>query len=53
MRWIFQCFEGVSLVTLPPSGAAPPIQQITGLLPVHEVVVALLGSSCAKRYLRP
>jgi hypothetical protein len=53
MRWIFQCFEGVSLVTLPPSGAAPHVQQITGLLPVHEVVVALLGSSCAKRYLRP
>jgi transposase len=49
MRWIFQCFEGISLVTFqPPQG--PPHQDLAGLAPLHEQVVTLLGSSYAKLY---
>src|SRR5258708_29516610 len=45
MRWIFQCFEGISLVGFtPPNG--PPQRNIAGLQPLHEHVVALLGASC-------
>jgi transposase len=49
MRWIFQCFEGVSLVTFqPPHG--PPRQDLANLEPLHERVDALLGPSCEKPY---
>jgi hypothetical protein len=49
LRWIFQCFEGISLVTFqPPQG--PPHQDLAGLEPLHEQVVTLLGSWCEKRY---
>jgi hypothetical protein len=49
MRWIFQCFEGVSLVRfLPPHG--PPDHEITGLEPLHEEVIRSLGPFCAKLY---
>ena len=49
MRWIFQCFEGVSLVTFqPPHG--PPRQDLANLEPLHEQVAALLGPSCEKLY---
>jgi transposase len=49
MRWMFQCFEGVSLVgfTLP---NGPPHRDIAGLEPLHEQVVALLGTSCEQFY---
>lgn len=49
MRWIFQCFEGISLVHfVPPHG--PPIQEITGVAPLHEQVIRLLGPRCTKLY---
>jgi transposase len=49
MRWMFQCFEGSSLVGFaPPNG--PPHRDIAGLEPLHEQVVALLGASCEKLY---
>jgi transposase len=49
MRWIFQCFEGISLVGFrPPVG--PPAQDIAGLEPLHEQVLALLGPAYEKFY---
>jgi transposase len=49
MRWIFQCFEGISLVQFqPPNGR--PQRDIAGLEPLHEQVVGVLGASCATRY---
>jgi transposase len=42
LRWIFQCFEGVSLAVFqPPQG--PPQHDLAGLEPLHEQVAALLG----------
>jgi transposase len=49
MRWMFQCFEGISLVAITPNNG-PPHQEIAGLEPLHEQVVALLGTHCAKLY---
>ena len=49
MRWIFQCFEGISLVAFSqPQG--PPQQDIAGLEPVHERVLAVLGPAYEKFY---
>ena len=49
MRWMFQCFEGVSLVVFqPPHG--PPQRDLAGLEPLHEQVAALLGPYCEKLY---
>jgi transposase len=49
MRWMFQCFEGISLVEFPPPHG-PPHRKITGLEPLHEQVAALLGAYCQKLY---
>ena len=52
MRWIFQCFEGVSLVTFqPPQG--PPHRELANLEPLHEQVSALLRPACQKLYKSP
>jgi transposase len=52
MRWIFQCFEGVSLVTFQtPQG--PPHWELANLEPLHEQVSALLGPDCQKLYKSP
>jgi transposase len=52
MRWIFQCFEGVSLVTFErPQG--PPHWELANLEPLHEQVSALLGPDCQKLYKAP
>jgi hypothetical protein len=49
LRWMFQCFEGISLVRfLPPHG--PPLPEITGVEPLHQQVIRLLGPTCAKLY---
>jgi transposase len=49
LRWIFQCFEGISLVAFQlPQG--PPHLDLAGLEPLHEQVAALLGPSCEKLY---
>lgn len=44
MRWIFECFQGISLVGFQPP-AGPPIRDVNGLEPLHEQVVALLGAA--------
>jgi len=49
MRWIFQCFEGVSLVTFP-SPQGPPQRELANLEPLHEQIATLLGPSCHKLY---
>ncbi|HEV2458075.1 MAG TPA: IS1634 family transposase [Ktedonobacterales bacterium] len=49
MRWIFQCFEGVSLVAFQPSHG-PPHSELANLEPLHEQVAALLGPYCEKLY---
>src|SRR5262245_16954969 len=49
LRWMFQCFEGIGLVIVqPPQG--PPYQDLAGLAPLHQQVVALLGPYCEKLY---
>ena len=49
MCWVFQCFEGISLVGFtPPNG--PPHRAVAGLEPFHEQVIVLLGPSCEKLY---
>jgi len=50
MRWIFQCFQGISLVRFQPQ-SGPPQRDIAGLEPLHEQVVRLLGTYCATRYI--
>jgi hypothetical protein len=49
MRWMFQCFEGISLVRFVPLHG-PPQQEITGVEPLHEQVIRLLGPYCEKLY---
>jgi transposase len=49
LRWIFQVFEGISLLTFP-QPAGPPEQDTVGLEPVHEQVLALLGPAYEKLY---
>jgi hypothetical protein len=49
LRWMFQCFEGVRLVRFL-SRHGPPQHAITGLEPLHEQVLRLLGPLCAKLY---
>jgi transposase len=49
MRWMFQCFEGVSLVVFRPAHG-PPHWELANLEPLHEQVAALLGPSCEKLY---
>jgi len=49
MRWLFQCFEGISLVVFQPA-FGPARWAITTLEPLHEQVLALLGASCACFY---
>ena len=49
LRWVFQVFEGVSLLTFPQTGG-PPQQDTVGLEPLHEQVLALLGPSYEKLY---
>jgi transposase len=49
LRWIFQCFEGISLLTFPQPGG-PPQQAVTELEPLHQQVLALLGHSYEKLY---
>lgn len=49
MRWMFECFEGISLLTLPsPGGGSQTL--IHGLEPLHELVLRLLGPAISKMY---
>jgi hypothetical protein len=49
MRWMFQCFEAISVVTFSSPHGSPHCE-ISDLEPLHEHVIALLGPSCAKFY---
>ncbi|HEX9412790.1 MAG TPA: IS1634 family transposase [Ktedonobacterales bacterium] len=49
MRWMFQCFEGVSLVRFQ-LASGPPHRNIAGLEPLHTQVVTLLGAYCERLY---
>jgi hypothetical protein len=49
LRWMFQCFEGISLVSFGPPGG-PPAHDVAGLEPLHEQVLALLGPVYEKLY---
>lgn len=42
LRWVFQCFEGISLV-LVQQGEHMEVAQVTGLTDVHLLILQLLG----------
>jgi hypothetical protein len=48
MRWMFECFEGISVLTLP--GPAGPRTLVHGLEPLHALVIDLLGPAVTKMY---
>jgi transposase len=48
MRWMFECFEGISLLTLPSPGGSQTL--VHGLEPLHELVLSLLGPAVSKMY---
>jgi transposase len=48
MRWMFACFEGSSLLTLPSPGGSQAL--IHGLAPLHQLVLSLLGPTVSKLY---
>src|SRR5260221_290748 len=48
MRWMFECFEGISLPTLPSPGGSPT--PVHGLQPLHQLVLRLLGPAVSKMY---
>jgi hypothetical protein len=52
LRWMFHCFEGMSLARfLPPHAPhGPPLQEITGIEPLDEQVIRFLGPRCAQLY---
>jgi hypothetical protein len=49
LRWIFPCFEGISLVGFQLPGGLL-VQDVNGLEPSHEQVLALLGPTYEKLY---
>jgi len=48
MRWMFECFEGISLLTSRGPGSTQTL--VHGLEPLHALVVGLLGSAVSQRY---
>ena len=48
MRWIFECFEGIHLVTIRGPGGRQT--RVHGLQPLHLQVMALLGPDVTKMY---
>lgn len=49
LRWVFQCFEGISLVLLQ-RGEVGEVAQVTGLTDLHQLVLGLLGAPYEKYY---
>ena len=49
MRWVFQCFEGISIV-LVQQGKLVEAAQVTGLTDVHLLILRLLGPPYEKYY---
>ena len=48
MRWMFECFEGISLLTILSPGSSQTL--VHGLEPLHELVLTLLGPAVGKMY---
>jgi hypothetical protein len=48
MRWMFACFEGISLLTIRGPGSTQTL--VHGLQPLHALVVGLLGSAVSQLY---
>ena len=48
LRWVFQCFEGLDLLTI--RGPAHVQQRVLGLRPLHHQVLTLLGPAYLARY---
>ena len=49
LRWLFQCFEGISLVLMEQE-ARREVLQVTGLTEVHLLILGLLGPPYQKYY---
>jgi transposase len=49
MRWLFQCFEGISLVLMEQEERFE-VMQVTGLTEVHRLILGLLGPPYEKYY---
>jgi transposase len=49
LRWMFHCFAGSSLVHVLPAHG-PPQYEITGVEPLHEQVMRVLGPCCEQLY---
>jgi hypothetical protein len=48
MRWMFECSEGLTLLTLP--SPAGPHTIVHGLEPLHELVLTLPGPAVSQMY---
>jgi transposase len=48
MRWIFQCFEGIDLLSIRVGSSFQT--QILGLQPLHQQILRLLGSAYCQLY---
>ncbi len=49
MRWVFECFEGIHLVTIRgPGGRATHVH---GMQPLHALVIELLGPEVTQMHL--
>ncbi len=49
LRWLFQCFEGISLVLMEQEKRME-VMQVTGLTEVHLLILGLLGPPYEKYY---
>jgi hypothetical protein len=52
LRWLFQCFEGISLVLMQ-RGEHLEAEQVTGLTDLHRLVLRLLGPPYEHYYALP
>jgi transposase len=48
MRWMFECFEGISILTIPSPGRIQTL--VHGLEPLHILVLDLLGPQVSEIY---
>ena len=49
LRWVFQCFEGISLILIG-QGEVGEVAQVTGLTDLHLLILSLLGPPYEKYY---
>ena len=48
MRWMFECFEGISVLTIPSATGSQRL--VHGLEPLHRSVLTLLGPAVSQMY---